>query len=129
MNYYLNTFLENTRFDQALELVTKALAQEGFGVITTIDVKTTLKQKLDVDFKNYTILGACNPCFAHEALLLEDKIGVLLPCNVLVMEQPDGRIEVAAVEPTASMAVVDNPELVRMSALVKDALSRVLETL
>lgn len=129
MQYYLNTHLSNLSFDQAKERVTTELAKEGFGIITEIDVKATMKKKLDVDFKNYTILGACNPKFAYEALTLEDKIGVLLPCNVLVIEQPDGRIEVAAIDPAASMSAIESDALTETMNVVTEKLQGVINKL
>jgi uncharacterized protein (DUF302 family) len=102
MSYYFSKIVDDS-FEGAIERVTKHLADAGFGVLTTIDVSATLKKKIDVDFKRYTILGACNPGFAHKALLAEDKIGTMLPCNVIVQEMADGKVEVAAVDPMASM--------------------------
>ncbi|MFC1509323.1 DUF302 domain-containing protein [Candidatus Omnitrophota bacterium] len=116
-------------FEEAVERVTAALKQEGFGVLTTIDVKETLKKKLDVDFRNYTILGACNPPYAYKALLAEDKIGTMLPCNVIVQELDDGTIEAAAVDPAASMQAVKNKELEETASEVRDKLKRVIYSL
>ena len=110
MIYYFAKTIEAT-FDEAIERVTALLMENGFGVLTEIDVKATLKKKLDVDFQPYTILGACNPSFAHKALQAENKIGAMLPCNVVVQDIGEGRIEVAAVDPAASMQAVDNPAL------------------
>jgi len=129
MTYYLSTFLEDTSFSEAEERVIAELEKEGFGIITAIDVKATMKNKLDIDFKNYTILGACNPHYAHEALTREDKIGVLLPCNVLVIEQPDGRIEVAAMDPAAAMSSVNNESLLETMGLVTVKLQAVIDKL
>jgi len=129
MSYYLNTFLSDITFQDAEERVIAKLEQEGFGIITAIDVKKTMKMKLDVDFKNYTILGACNPGYAHQAMTIEDKIGVLLPCNVLVIEQPDGRIEVAAVDPASAMAGINNDKLTDLMGEVTTKLKRVLGSL
>ena len=128
MSYYYSATINNTNFEAAVEQVTEALSAEGFGVISTIDVSTTLKKKIDVDFKKYTILGACNPKFAHHALENEDKIGVFLPCNVVVIEQAPGQIEVAAVDPVASMLATENTVLSEMSAEVGDKLKRVIES-
>ena len=94
-----------------MDRITQALKAEGFGILTEIDVKSTLNKKLDVDFKNYRILGACNPPFAYKALQAEDKIGTMLPCNVIVQESTDGDVEIAAVDPLASMKAIDNPSL------------------
>jgi len=102
MKYFYSATTDQS-FDEAIETVTALLKDEGFGVLTEIDVKDTLKKKLDVDFKKYRILGACNPQFAHKALTAEDKIGVMLPCNVIVEEHEDGKVEVSAVDPVASM--------------------------
>lgn len=111
MLYYHGKKLSNVSFDKTVERVIEGLSKEGFGVLSEIDVKETLKKKLDVDFKKYRILGACNPFFAHKALQAEDKIGVMLPCNVIVEEQEPGIVEVAAVDPLASMQAVENPNL------------------
>jgi len=129
MSYYFNTVLKNTSFDDAIKEVTALLKEEGFGVLTEIDVKDTLKKKIDVDFKKYKILGACNPYFAHQALQSEDKIGVLLPCNVVVEQQEDGTIEVSAVDPVASMSTVQNDQLGGLASEVRDKLKRVIDRL
>lgn len=115
-------------FDKAIERVTEELSKEGFGVLTEIDVRETFKKKLDVDFKRYKILGACNPHFAHKALLAEDKIGTLLPCNVVVEENEDGSVEISAVNPTASMMAVDNADLTDLAVEVDEKLQRVIES-
>lgn len=129
MSYYSSTILPETTFEAALETVTAALAKEGFGIISEIDVSGTFKKKIDVDFKKYTILGACNPGYAHHALQTEDKIGVFLPCNVVVIEQSPGQVEVAAVDPVASMMAVGNAELTEMSQEVQVKLQRVIQAL
>lgn len=116
-------------FDAAVERVTAALQHEGFGVLTTIDIRETLRKKLDVDFRPYTILGACNPGFAHRALQSEPHIGAMLPCNVVVQDAGDGRTEVAAVDPVASMAAVENEALGAVAAEVRDKLRRVVDAL
>ena len=116
-------------FDEAVERVTEALKTEGFGVLTEIDVKATLKKKLDVDFRNYRILGACNPPYAYEALRAEDKIGTMLPCSVIVQETPTGAVEVAAIDPIASMQAVDNPALGGVAVEVQTKLKTVIENL
>jgi len=130
MKYYFNKVLSNTSFDEALTLVTEELKKEGFGVLTEIDVKTTLKNKIDVDFKKYTILGACNPGFAHRALQVDDKVGVsLLPCNVVVEENEEGKIEVSAIDPMALTPVIGNDAINEIAAGVKQKLERVIKNL
>ena len=116
-------------FDEAVRRTTEALKQEGFGIITEIDVKQTLKAKIGVDFRNYRILGACNPKLAHEALQLEDKIGTMLPCNVVVQELGSNRTEIAAIDPVASMQAVDNPRLKQAAERVQALLRKVVEAL
>lgn len=116
-------------FDEAIEKVSAALQKEGFGILTEIDVKETLKKKLDVDFRKYRILGACNPPFAYQALQAEDKIGTMLPCNVIVQELEDGRVEIAAVDPIASMQAIENPKLAEVAQQVRNKLSSVIENL
>ena len=128
MSYYFSKTV-HLPFDEAITRVTEELKKEGFGVLTEIDVKATLKKKLDVDFRNYRILGACNPPFAHQALLAEDKIGTMLPCNVIVQELASGAVEVAAIDPIASMAAVDNPRLAEIGMQVRAKLQRVVESL
>jgi uncharacterized protein (DUF302 family) len=128
MSYYFNKTL-NLPFDDAIVRVTEELKKEGFGVLTDIDVRATMKKKLDVDFRNYRILGACNPPFAHQALLAEDKIGAMLPCNVIVQELAPGVIEVAAIDPVASMAAVNNPQLGAVGMEVRARLERVVASL
>ncbi len=115
-------------FDEAIERVTDALGERGFGVLTTIDVKATLKKKIDVDFRPYTILGACNPSFAHQALQAEPHIGAMLPCNVIV-QAVEGGVEVAAVDPVASMAAVENAALGDVATQVRTILREVVESL
>ena len=126
MKYYFSKTV-NLPFDGAVEKVTAELKKEGFGVLTDIDVKQTLKKKLDVDFKNYRILGACNPPFAYKALLVEDKIGTMLPCNVVVQEIEEGQVEVAAIDPVASMEAVANPDLKDVAEEVRGKLKKVVE--
>lgn len=128
MSYYFAKKVEGS-FEDAIAGVTAALAKEGFGVLTEIDVQETLKKKLDVDFRPYRILGACNPGFAHKALLAEDKIGAMLPCNVVVQELANGEIEVAAVDPIASMSAVDNPSLGDIAESVRQKLKSVVDSL
>ena len=128
MSYYFSKTLDST-FDEAIEKVTAALKERGFGVLTEIDVKATLKKKLDVDFRNYRILGACNPPFAHKALLAEDKIGTMLPCNVIVQELDNGKIEVAAIDPVASMQAVGNDSLGDIAGQIRTMLKEIVEGL
>lgn len=128
MSYYFSKTI-NLPFEAAVARVTAELKKEGFGVLTDIDVKTTLKKKLDVDFRNYRILGVCNPPFAHQALLAEDKIGTMLPCNVIVQEHAAGQVEVAAIDPVASMAAVDNPGLGAVGMQVRAKLQKVVASL
>lgn len=128
MNYSYSTIL-NGDFEEIIEKVTAELKTEGFGVLTQIDVTSTLKEKIDVDFKNYRILGACNPHFAHKALTIEEKVGVMLPCNVIVVEVGDGQYEVSAVSPMASMQAVNNEKLGAIAKEVEDKLIQVIERL
>jgi uncharacterized protein (DUF302 family) len=128
MSYYFTKTIAGD-FDEAIEIVTDELKKEGFGVLTEIDIKATLKKKLDVDFYNYRILGACNPPFAYKALQAEDKIGTMLPCNVIVQEKEAGRIEVSAVDPIASMGAVENEALGEVASQVRDKLKKVIEHL
>ena len=128
MSYYFAKTV-NVPFAEAIEKVTAALKERGFGVLTTIDVKATMKAKLDADFRPYTILGACNPGFAHKALMAEDKIGTMLPCNVIVQELKPGEVEVAAVDPIASMRGVENVDLASIAGDVRDLLRQTVESL
>lgn len=128
MEYYFSKKIE-TSFEETLEKVTASLKEEGFGILTEIDVKETLKKKLDVDFRKYKILGACNPHFAYKALQAEDKIGTMLPCNVIVQEVSEGGVEVAAVDPVASMKAIENPELFNIAKQVQEKLQRVIQNL
>ena len=116
-------------FDETVEKTVDALKQEGFGIITRIDVRDTFKKKINVDFRNYLILGACNPTLAHEALQLEDKVGTMLPCNVIVQEAGIGGTEVAAIDPVASMSAIDNPRLKQAAQRVQAKLKKVIESL
>lgn len=125
---YTFTKVLHTSFDDAVERVTAELAARGFGILTTIDVKATLKQKIDVDVAPYMILGACNPGQARQALEVEPRIGVMLPCNVIVREV-EGGVEVAAVDPVASMSAVDNPDLAEIAQRVRDSLREAVEAL
>lgn len=128
MKYYHEKTLENISFVEAIQKVTEALKEEGFGILTEIDVKETLKKKLDEDFRPYKILGACNPPFAHKALLAEDKIGAMLPCNVIVQQTDDG-VEIAAVDPVASMQAVENKDLEGIAEEIQTKLKTVIERL
>lgn len=116
-------------FDDAVSKVTADLKNEGFGVLTEINVQETLKKKLNVDFRKYKILGACNPSFAYQALQAEDKVGVMLPCNVIIQERGDGKVEVAAVDPVASMMAIPNPALAAVAGQVQAKLKNVIENL
>lgn len=128
MSYYFSKQLEMP-FDEAIRHVTDALAAKGFGVLTTIDVRATMKKKLNVEFRPYTILGACNPEFAHKALQSEDMIGTMLPCNVVVQETRGGSVEVSAVDPVASMMAIKNSKLATIAGEVRDLLKQVLSGL
>jgi uncharacterized protein (DUF302 family) len=128
MRYYFSKTLE-LPFEQAIDHVTERLKEEGFGVLTEIDVKATMKKKLGVDFRDYRILGTCNPPFAHRALLAEDKIGTMLPCNVIVQDVGGGRVEVAAVDPIASMQAIQNPELADVAVEVQNKLEGIIARL
>ena len=128
MRYYFSKIL-NVSFDEAVSKVIEVLKKEGFGILTDIDVKETLKKKLSVDFKKYRILGACNPPFAYQALQAEDKIGTMLPCNVIVQEHAEGKVEVAAVDPIASMMAIENPKLRGIAEQVQAKLKRVIDNL
>jgi uncharacterized protein (DUF302 family) len=125
MTYYFSKTVEMP-FVQAIQHVTDALAGKGFGVLTTIDVRATMKKKLDVDFRPYTILGACNPKFAHQALQSEDMIGTMLPCNVVVQQRDGGAVEISAVDPVASMGAIDNPKLGKVAGQVRELLKQVV---
>jgi uncharacterized protein (DUF302 family) len=128
MRYYFNRKVEGN-FDEVERRAREALKKEGFGVLTEIDVTETLKKKLDVEFRRYKILGACNPSFAYKALLAEDKIGTMLPCNVIVQEMDEGGVEVAAIDPIASMQAIQNPNLGNVASQVRDKLRSVVENL
>ena len=128
MSYYLGKILP-IGFDEAVTRTTEALKKEGFGILTDIDVTETLKKKIGVDFPSYRILGACNPALAYEALKLENKVGTMLPCNVVVRDAGNGQTEVAAIDPVASMQAIDNPELKRAAEQVRAKLQQVVEGL
>lgn len=128
MSYYFTKIVEGT-FSKVIENVTAELRKEGFGILTEIDVKATLKNKLDIEFRNYRILGACNPPFAYKALQVEEKVGTMLPCNVVVQEKPDGKIEVSAVDPVASMQAIDNPLLTEVAQDIRQKLKKVINNI
>nr|WP_295106012.1 DUF302 domain-containing protein [uncultured Caulobacter sp.] len=125
MSYYFSKLIEGD-FAEVVGRTREALKQEGFGVITEIDVQATLEAKIGVDFRPYLILGACNPAMAHEALQIEDKVGAMLPCNVVVQQRADGAVEVAAIDPVASMQAIDNPALKEKAAAIADKLQKAL---
>ncbi|MEW5424885.1 DUF302 domain-containing protein [Amorphus sp. 3PC139-8] len=129
MSYYFAKTLDADNFDAAVAEVIAALKAEGFGVLTDIDVRSTMKEKLGADFRNYRILGACNPPLAHEALQAEDKIGTMLPCNVIVQETGDHQVEVAAIDPVASMQAVGNDKLDDIAQTVRQKLHAVVDRL
>jgi len=126
VSYYFSKIV-NVSFDEAVTKVTGELKKEGFGILTEIDVKETLKKKLNVDFSRYKILGACNPPFAYKALTAENKIGTMLPCNVIVQEISGGRVEVAAIDPVASMQAVENPALKEIASEISNKLKTVID--
>jgi uncharacterized protein (DUF302 family) len=126
MSYYFNKMVDMT-FDEAINKVTEELKKEGFGVLTEIDVTAALKKKINVDFRKYRILGACNPSYAHKALLAEDKIGTMLPCNVVVQETESGKVEIAAVNPVASMQAIENESLGEIAVIIQSKLKQVIE--
>ncbi len=126
MEYYFSKTI-NESFDNAIQKVTEALRAEGFGILTEIDIKATFKKKLDVDFYNYKILGACNPPFAYKALLTEDKIGTMLPCNVILQEKEAGQVEVSAVDPSASMQSIENKDLQDIATEIRTRLQKIIE--
>ena len=128
MAYYLSKTLSMS-FDAAVTRTVEALKHEGFGIITEVDIQQTLKAKIGVDFPSYRILGACNPALAYEALKLENKVGTMLPCNVVVRDAGGGQTEVAAIDPVASMDVIDNPALKQAAAQIKAKLERVIAQL
>ena len=128
MKYYFNKTVKGT-FEGVIDTVTQGLKEEGFGVLTEIDVTATLKEKLDIDFKKYKILGACSPPYAYKALQAEDKIGTMLPCNVIVQEIEEGVFEVAAVNPMASMQAVENKKLSKVAEEITDKLEKIINKL
>jgi uncharacterized protein (DUF302 family) len=128
MSYYFSKTL-NVSFDEAITKVVEELKKEGFGILTEIDVKEALKKKLNVDFRKYKILGACNPPFAYQALQAEDKLGTMLPCNVIVQEHTEGNVEIAAVDPVASMQAIENPKLKNIAEQLQAKLKTVIDNL
>jgi uncharacterized protein (DUF302 family) len=128
MSYYFSKTL-SASFDEAITKVTEELKKEGFGILTEIDVKEAVKEKLNKDFRKYRILGACNPPFAFKALQTEDKVGTMLPCNVIVQEAPEGKVEVAAIDPVASMQAIENEALKEVAREVQAKLKKVIDTL
>ncbi len=128
MDYYFSKKVD-INFDDAIESVIDELKKEGFGILTDIDVKAVLKKKIDADFRNYRILGACNPHLAHKALLSEEMVGLMLPCNVIVLEGEDGTVEVAAIDPMKSMMAIDNSDLEDIAVQARDKLRTVIDRL
>jgi len=128
MEYYFSTIVKDD-FDATIWRITEALRNEGFGIITTIHIQSALKEKIGVDFRKYQILGACNPTFAYKALQAEEKVGVMLPCNVVVIDKENGTTEVAAVHPMASMMAIQNPALHPLAEEIAEKLRRVIEKL
>ena len=128
MSYYFNTVLQCS-FDEAIDRVIEELEKEGFGILSEIDVQAALKKKLNVDFKKYRILGACNPPYAYQALQVEEKIGTMLPCNIIILENDAGEIEVAAIDPIASMQAIANPKLQGTAEIIQTKLKKIIESL
>jgi uncharacterized protein (DUF302 family) len=128
MDYYLNKTTDY-QFDEAVDKITMALKNVGFGILTEIDMKATMKNKLNIDRRPYKILGACNPPFANEALSLEEKIGILLPCNVTIIETENGKVDVSIMDPTVAMSVVKNPELEDLASDVRKKLVTALDSI
>ena len=126
MSYHISKTVDLT-FDEAVSRTIEELGKEGFGVLTDIDFKAVLKKKLDVDFERYRVLGACNPPLAYETLKAEDRVGLMLPCNVIVRETKDGNVEVSAINPVSAMSIVGNESLAETGALVREKLSTVIE--
>ncbi len=128
MSYYFNKNM-SADFESVKKKVVAELEKEGFGILTEIDVQATLKKKIDVDFRKYQILGACNAPFAHKALKAENKVGTMLPCNVILQELENGQVEVAAVDPTASMQAIENKELASIASEIREKLKKVISAL
>ncbi len=125
MSYYMSKIIEGS-FDETLKKVVENLKDVGFGVVTEINMKETFKEKLDVDFKNYVILGACNPGFAYEAILMEEELGVLLPCNVILIDKEDGRVQVSAIDTQKMMSIVGNPKLEAVAVTINERIKQAL---
>jgi len=128
MKYYISKKI-STDFDQAVQLVTESLKKEGFGVLTEINIQEKLKEKLNVDFRKYKILGACNPAYAYKALQMEDKVGTMLPCSIIVQELGNNEIEVAAIDPIASMMAIENPILKDIATEIQQKLKAAIDNL
>ena len=128
MSYCFNT-ATRMNFTETLSVVKQRLNEEGFGILSEIDVREKMKEKLDIEFRNYMILGACNPAYAYRALTAEPNIGTMLPCNVIVQEGENGQIEVAAIDPVASMQAVDNPDLAEIAGVIREKLQNVIASL
>jgi len=126
MKYYYEIKIKDD-FSSVKEKVIQVLSEEGFGIITEINIKDTFKAKLDVDFRNYLILGACNPSYSYRALQAEDKIGTMLPCNVIMQELETDNVEVAAIDPVVSMQMINNPDLIEMAGIIRDKLRNALD--
>ena len=129
MKYYFNKTLTGKTFEEAIQITTEALKQEGFGIVTEIDMQATFKKKLDKDIGKYVILGACNPSYAYRSVMAEDKIGLFLPCNVIVQGKENGAVEVSAVDPIASMSAVQNEALGSLATEVREKMKRAIEQL
>jgi len=129
MAYYFTKTIENTDFESAVQKITDGLKEEGFGVISTIDFQATLKEKINVDFRKYSVLQACNPPYAYKSLQAEDKIGTLLPCNVVVQEISDGTFEISSINPRAAMASVENSDMKKIADEISEKLERVVNKL
>lgn len=127
MSYYFSTKMKHTSYEDAISLVTEELKKEGFGVLTQIDMKDTLKKKIDADIRPYIILGACNPQFAHQGLQVEPKLGAFLPCNVVVEELEDGQVEVSMVDPVAMVSPIKNEELHKFALEIRERVERIIE--
>jgi uncharacterized protein (DUF302 family) len=128
MEYYFNTIV-NSNFDTTKTKTENALKEEGFGIVSQIDMQSKIKEKLGVDYKRYLILGACNPAYSYKALLTEEKIGVMLPCNILIIDKENGTTEVAAVNPIASMIAIENAELGLLASEITEKIKRVIKKL